>query len=181
MSIDERVIREDSPTRFIQTLQRQLVRENPSALPENGINGELNDETTEWVTRFQERKGLTVDGVAGPETLGRLRDDIIYRVGDSGKGVELLQEDLMYFTVDLAYGASGEFGTGTEQGVKDFQYFNFMVVDGVASPDVFYKIDELRETILIQEGDEGAHVRRIQEQLNEQDSVYFHYGRWRLW
>jgi len=78
----------------------------------------------------------------------------------------------MYFTVDLSpYGADGDYGATTEQGVRDFQYFNSMTVDGVAGPDTFYKIDELYETILIQEGDEGAHVRRIQEQLNEQEEV----------
>lgn len=170
-NIDNRTIREDSPKRFIETLQRQLIRENPSALPQYGIDGELGDETTEWVRRFQERKGLQVDGVAGPQTLGRLRSDIIYRRGDTGKGVELLQEGLMYFTVDLAYGASGEYGAGTEQGVKDFQYFNFLEVDGIAGPTTFKKMDELYETIIVQSGDEGALVRRIQEQLNEQDSV----------
>lgn len=169
--IDNRVIQEDSPKRFIETLQRQLIRENPSALPNYGVDGELGPETTLWVERFQERKGLEVDGVAGPETLGRLRADIIYRRGDTGKGVELLQEDLMYFTVKLAYGASGEYGTGTEQGVKDFQYFNLMKVDGVAGPATFKKIDELYEQIIVQSGDEGALVRRIQKQLNEQESV----------
>lgn len=169
--IDNRVIQEDSPKRFIETLQRQLIRENPSALPNYGVDGELGPETTLWVERFQERKGLEVDGVAGPETLGRLRADIIYRRGDSGKGVELLQENLMYFTVKLSYGASGEYGSGTEQGVKDFQYFNLMEVDGVAGPATFKKMDELYETIIVQSGDEGALVRRIQEQLNEQESV----------
>lgn len=172
MSIDNRVITEDSPRRFVTTLQRQLIRENPSALPLHGIDGEYGPETEDWVRRFQERKGLTVDGIAGPETLGRLRDDIIYRPGDSGNGVELLQEDLMYFTVDLSpYGADGDYGGITEQGVKDFQFFNSLVVDGVAGPDTFYKIDELYETILIQQEDEGALVRRIQTQLNEQEEV----------
>lgn len=172
MSIDNRVITEDSPRRFVTTLQRQLVRENPSALPLHGIDGEYGPETEDWVRRFQERKGLTVDGIAGPETLGSLREDIIYRPGDSGNGVQLLQEDLMYFTVDLSpYGADGDYGGITEQGVKDFQFFNSLVVDGVAGPDTFYKIDELYETILIQQGDEGAHVRRIQTQLNEQEEV----------
>ncbi|MFD1064732.1 peptidoglycan-binding domain-containing protein [Oceanobacillus locisalsi] len=172
MTIDNRVVQAGSPRRFITTLQRQLVRENPSALPQHGIDGTYGAETMDWVSRFQERKGLTVDGIAGPETLGQLRADIIYRPGDSGNGVELLQEDLMYFTVDLSpYGADGDYGATTEQGVRDFQYFNFMTVDGIAGPDTFYKIDELYETILIQEGDEGAHVRRIQEQLNEQEEV----------
>jgi peptidoglycan hydrolase-like protein with peptidoglycan-binding domain len=171
MNIDNRTVKSDSPKRWIETLQRQLIRENPSALPEDGINGELGSETVTWIERFQERKGLEVDGVASPETLGRLRADIIYRPGDSGEGVKLLQEDLMYFTVELAHGASGEYEGGTKQGVKDFQYFNFMDVDGIAGPDTIKKIDELYETILIQPGDEGAHVRRIQKQLNEQDNV----------
>lgn len=171
MDIDNRTVKSNSPKRWIETLQRQLVRENPSALPKHGINGELGSETVIWIERFQERKEIQVDGVAGPETLSRLRADIIYQLGDSGEGVKLLQEDLLYFTVELAYGASGEYEAGTEQGVKDFQYFNFMTVDGVAGPETFEKIDVLYETIFIQVGDEGAHVRRIQEQLNKQNNV----------
>lgn len=171
MSIDNRIVKTDSPKRWIETLQRQLVRENPSALPQHGVDGELGDETKKWVERFQERKGVEVDGVAGPETLSRLREDIIYQSGDSGKGVEFLQEDLMYFTVELANGSDGEYGEGTEQGVKDFQLYNNMTVDGVAGPHTFKKIDELYETILIQSGDEGSHVRRIQKQLNEQEET----------
>ncbi|MGA9286808.1 MAG: peptidoglycan-binding protein [Anaerobacillus sp.] len=171
MNIDNRVVKTDSPKRFIKTLQRQLIRENPSALPTYGVDGELGEETTLWVERFQERKGLNIDGIAGPETLGRLRTDIIYILGDEGRGVKLLQEDLMYFTVDLAYGASGEFGAGTQQGVKDFQYFSLMEVDGVAGPETFKKIDEFYETLIIDQNEAGAHVRRIQKQLNEQDEV----------
>ena len=172
MSIDNRVVREGSPRRFVTTLQRQLVRENPSALPLYGADGVYGDETREWVEAFQDRKGLTVDGIAGPLTLGQLREDIIYRPGTSGRGVELLQTDLMYFTVDLSpFGADGEYGSTTERGVRDFQTYNSLSVDGVAGPNTFYSIDESYETLYVEEGSEGALVRRIQDQLNEQEEV----------
>lgn len=64
-----------------EMLQKQLIRENPSALPNYGVDGSYGPEATDWVSRFQERKGLEVDGLAGPETLGRLRDDIVQLPG----------------------------------------------------------------------------------------------------
>lgn len=170
MSIDNQVVNAEARKRFIEMLQKQLIRENPSALPLHGVDGLYGLETTEWVTRFQERKGLQVDGIAGPETLGRLRADIVQRPNTSGRGVELLQEDLLYFYIQQS-AVDGNYGPGTTQGVRDFQFLNNMVVDGVAGPITLKKMDELITTILVQRGDTGSLVRRIQNQLNEQDEV----------
>ncbi|ANU09509.1 hypothetical protein BBH88_03900 [Planococcus antarcticus DSM 14505] len=171
MNIDNQLITTDSAKRWIEMLQKQLIRENPAALPNDGIDGIYGAETTEWVTRFQQRKGLYVDGIAGAETLERLRTDIVFYVGGpSGKGVELLQEDLEYFylssgTIDDIYGA------GTRQSVRDFQADNNLFVDGEAGPGTMKKMDELLTTLFAQSSDTGSLVRRIQEQLNEQEST----------
>ncbi|WP_078598493.1 peptidoglycan-binding domain-containing protein [Evansella clarkii] len=170
MSIDNQIITADSRRRWVEMLQKQLIRENPSALPVYGVDGIYGPETTEWVRRFQQRKGLQVDGIAGPITLGRLRSDIIQRPGATGRGVEILQEDLLYFYIRQS-SVDGIYGPGTEQGVRDFQYLNNLVVDGIAGPNTLRRMDELITTILVQRGDTGSLVRRIQEQLNEQDAV----------
>lgn len=170
MSIDNQLINEDARPRFIEMLQKQLIRENPSALPDYGVDGEYGSETQEWVTRFQERKGLQVDGVAGPETLGRLREDIIQRPGDRGNGIEILQQDLQYFYIEQT-AVDGIYGSGTEQGVRDFQYYNSLTIDGIAGPVTLKMFDELMTTLLVQRYDENALVRRIQKQLNEQEGT----------
>ncbi len=171
MNIDNQLITADSAKRWIEMLQKQLIRENPSALPNDGIDGIYGAETTEWVTRFQQRKGLYVDGIAGAETLERLRTDIVFYVGGpSGKGVELLQEDLEYFYLSSGT-IDGIYGVGTRQSVRDFQTDNNLFVDGEAGPGTLKKMDELIATILVQQGDTGSLVRRIQEQLNAQESV----------
>ena len=170
MSIDNQLINEDARPRFIEMLQKQLIRENPSALPDYGVDGEYGPETQEWVTRFQERKGLQVDGIAGPETLGRLREDIIQRPGDRGNGIEILQQDLQYFYIEQT-AVDGIYGSKTEQGVRDFQYYSGLTVDGVAGPVTLQTFDELMTTILVQRGDENALVHRIQKQLNEQEGT----------
>lgn len=171
MNIDNQLITADSAKRWIEMLQKQLIRENPSALPNDGIDGIYGAETAEWVTRFQERKGLYVDGIAGAETLERLRTDIVFYVGGpSGRGVELLQEDLEYFYLSSGT-IDGIFGTGTRQSVRDFQSDNGLFVDGEAGPGTMKKMDELLTTLFAQSGDTGSLVRRIQEQLNEQEST----------
>lgn len=171
MNIDNQLITADSAKRWIEMLQKQLIRENPAALPNDGIDGIYGAETTEWVTRFQERKGLYVDGIAGAETLERLRTDIVFYVGGpSGRGIELLQEDLEYFYLSSGT-IDGIYGAGTRQSVRDFQSDNNLFVDGEAGPGTMKKMDELLTTLFAQSGDTGSLVRRIQEQLNEQEST----------
>lgn len=171
MNIDNQLITADSAKRWIEMLQKQLIRENPAALPNDGIDGIYGAETAEWVTRFQERKGLYVDGIAGAETLERLRTDIVFYVGGpSGRGVELLQEDLEYFYLSSGT-IDGIYGAGTRQSVRDFQSDNGLFVDGEAGPGTLKKMDELLTTLFTQPGDTNSLVRRVQEQLNEQESI----------
>lgn len=170
MDIDNQVVNSRARVRWIKMVQKQLIRENPSALPNHGVDGKYGPETVDWVTRFQERKGIQVDGIAGPETLGRLRNDILQRPNTSGRGVEILQEDLLFFYIQQS-AVDGEYGPGTMQGVRDFQFLNNLVVDGIAGPITLKKMDELLTTILVQNGDTGSLVRRIQHQLNDQESV----------
>jgi peptidoglycan hydrolase-like protein with peptidoglycan-binding domain len=170
MAIDNQTVNADSPKRFIEMVQRQLIRENPSALPNYGVDGSYGPETTDWVERFQERKGLQVDGIAGPETLGRFREDIVQRPNTSGRGVEILQEDLLWFYIQQS-SVDGSYGPGTTQGVRDFQFLNNLVVDGIAGPNTLKRMDELLTQLYVIEGDSGSLVRRVQNQLNEQDVV----------
>lgn len=170
MAIDNRTVNADAPKRFIEMVQRQLIRENPSALPNYGVDGSYGPETTDWIERFQERKGLQVDGIAGPETLQRFREDIVLRPNTNGRGVEILQEDLLWFYIQQS-AADGSYGPGTTQGVRDFQFLNNLVVDGTAGPNTLKRMDEQLTSLYVTDGDTGSLVRRIQNQLNEQDTI----------
>ncbi|MFS0788796.1 peptidoglycan-binding protein [Shouchella sp. 1P09AA] len=170
MAIDNQVVNSEAKTRWIEMVQRQLIRENPSALPNYGVDGSYGPETTDWVQRFQERKGIQVDGVAGPATLSRFRDDIVQRPNTSGRGIEILQEDLLFFYIQQS-AVDGNYGPGTTQGVRDFQFLNNLVVDGTAGPSTLKAMDELLTTLAVRRGDTGSLVRRIQNQLNDQDEV----------
>ena len=89
---------------------------------------------TEYAVQlFQRKHNLEIDGIAGKTTTDLLysKDAKHYTVslGITGTDVEQLQERLQ----ELGYlksGASGYFGTDTEQAVKDFQKRNGLDADG---------------------------------------------------
>ena len=100
------------------------------------ITGYYGPVTEAAVKRFQRTNGMTVDGIAGPETQLLLISDkakyfCIYP-GDSGSDVSALQTrlcDLEYYT----YGKiTGYFGTVTEKALKEFQAQNGLSVDAKA-------------------------------------------------
>ncbi|PBB04653.1 MULTISPECIES: peptidoglycan-binding domain-containing protein [Salimicrobium] len=170
MNIDNQSINSNAAPRWIEMVQKQLIRENPSALPGYGVDGSYGPETVEWVEKFQSRKGLAVDGNAGPNTLATLRSAIDLLPGMDGRGIELLQKDLLYFDIQQST-VDGSYGPKTEQGVKDFQFLNNLEVDGFAGPNTLKTMDKYITDLIIQRGANGSHVRRIQNQLNEQSEV----------
>lgn len=102
----------------------------------SSITGYYGPITKEAVTRFQRTNDLTIDGIAGPETLTLLDSDdakyfCIYP-GDRGNDVETLQarlSSLGYYTYNSI---TGYFGTITEQALKEFQAQHDLTVDGKA-------------------------------------------------
>ena len=81
----------------------------------------------------------------------------ILRKGLKGAPVKRLQEK-------LGVTADGDFGSGTEQAVKDFQKANGLAVDGIAGPDTFTALG-LHELILLRKGSRGDAVKTLQEGL----------------
>ena len=112
------------------------------------ITGNVGDKTKQAIKDFQAKYGLTVDGVAGPQTIAKI--DAVYsekkssgtlststssasglKLGSSGTSVRDLQTDLTtlgYYWADI----TGSFGTKTEAAVKLFQQQNGLTADGVA-------------------------------------------------
>jgi peptidoglycan hydrolase-like protein with peptidoglycan-binding domain len=92
-------------------------------------DGEFGPSTEAALKDWQKKNGLAADGVAGPDTflaMG-LHELILLKQGTSGSTVKTLQEK-------LGIAADGQFGSGTEKAVRDYQQRNGLTVDGLAGP-----------------------------------------------
>ena len=132
------------------------VRDMQYALYELGyfqdsINGLYGDSTVNSVKEFQMINGLVVDGVAGNATLNLLfsiqakpasASSGVYETlqkGSEGDSVITLQATLM----DLGYlmdAPTGIFDDATFEGLKTFQQYNGLTVDGIAGSTTLEKL-----------------------------------------
>ncbi|WP_174758206.1 peptidoglycan-binding domain-containing protein, partial [Alkalibacillus haloalkaliphilus] len=148
--------------------------------------------TEDAVRRYQVMNGLTVDGIAGPETLSSLgilgEDDGgstgqngILRHGDSGEAVKMLQQALVdnNFYPDISApnnGVDGIYGPNTEDAVRRYQIMNGLTVDGIAGPETLSSLGisgagsgSVRDSggygDTLRPGDRGDAVRSLQQAL----------------
>ena len=77
-----------------------------------------------------------MDGSFGPETKAACR---IAGKGDKGLLVSVLQAALLVHGIRTT-GIDAVFGDGTEEGVREFQKENGIVVDGIAGQETFEKL-----------------------------------------
>lgn len=117
--------------------------ENAGVSPEGDAEATFDAATDRAVRAFQQQRGLSVDGIVGPETY-RALDEARWRLGDrllthvpgstlAGDDVLTLQQRLL----DLGFHvgrADGIFGHQTEQGVRDFQRNIGVPADGTCGP-----------------------------------------------
>ncbi|WP_419892798.1 peptidoglycan-binding protein [Oceanobacillus kimchii] len=177
----------------VRRLQQALVDNNfyPNiSAPNNGVDGIYGANTEDAVRRYQIMNGLTVDGIAGPQTLASLGlsggdpgspNSPTLREGDSGENVRLLQQALVdnnfYPNIHAAnYGVDGIYGPNTKDAVRRFQIMNGLTVDGIAGPQTLSALGisgggsgssgnsgSYRGTLRV--GDRGDAVRLLQEAL----------------
>ncbi|MEV6103515.1 glycoside hydrolase domain-containing protein [Streptomyces sp. NPDC051940] len=100
------------------------------------IDGIFGSGTTTAAKNFQTSKGLTADGVIGPKTwtalLSRGSTPTIQN-GSTGEAVTRLQRALTA-ALGRTIAIDGDFGPGTEQGVRDYQSSRGLGVDGIVGP-----------------------------------------------
>lgn len=99
-------------------------------------DGQFGPATEEALKAYQKDHGLSVDGIAGPDTfmaLG-LPELILLTVGTKGEAVKKLQ-------TALGIAADGQFGAGTAKAVTAFQEKNGLEADGMAGPVTLSKIE----------------------------------------
>lgn len=110
------------------------------------------DEATELAVRhFQQTRGMSVDGIVGPETYNGLKN-AHWRLGDrvlahestrlTGDDVGELQTQLLELGYDIVR-ADGVFGASTADGLRNFQRDYGMVADGICGPTTLRALRQL--------------------------------------
>ncbi|MFL6138956.1 MAG: N-acetylmuramoyl-L-alanine amidase [Frankiaceae bacterium] len=129
------------------------------------------------VRGFQQSRGLSVDGVVGPETY-RALDEARWRLGDRllsmrvahpfvGDDVAELQHRLQELGFDPGR-CDGVFGARTEQAVRELQRNLGLVPDGTCGPHTLKALDRLRRTVV---GGRAQWIREAEELVRAGPSV----------
>ena len=103
-------------------------------------DGEFGPGTETALKAYQQKHGLKVDGIAGPDTFAQmgLFELILLKPGTSGEAVKKLQQS-------LGIAADGQFGAGTQKAVREFQAKNGLEADGLAGPATLAKMTMFKE------------------------------------
>ena len=123
------------------------------------------------VREFQQHRGLSVDGIVGPETY-RALDEARWRLGDrilfyvparlmAGDDVAALQQRLLDMGFDCGR-VDGLFGVETEQALREFQRNIGAPADGTCGPTTFKALDRLSRTVT----GGSPHAMRDSEAIN---------------
>jgi peptidoglycan hydrolase-like protein with peptidoglycan-binding domain len=90
-------------------------------------DGTFGPGTEKALKDWQMKSGLAADGVAGPDTFMAmgLYELVLLKQGTRGDTVKKLQEKLNVT-------ADGQFGSGTEKALREYQQKNGLVADGLA-------------------------------------------------
>lgn len=173
---------------YVKTLQEKLIELGYLSVKATGYFGSI---TQQAVINYQHDKGLTVDGKAGPETLGSLmgrsfkipasrfvsgKDAKAYGPGDKGAKIADIQKRLKlleYYDYDSI---TGYYGPVTEKAVLRFQRTNGLDVTGTADErtlGLLFSGDA--KYFCIYPGDRGGDVCEMQKRLEKLG--YYSYGK----
>ncbi|MDP4014274.1 MAG: peptidoglycan-binding protein [Candidatus Nanopelagicales bacterium] len=132
-------------------------QEDPSLWETTGlVSADFDTEVETAVREFQRRRGITADGVVGPETFRRL-EEARWRLGDRilcyGTPHTTVGEDILDLQQRLnALGFScgredGRLGPLTDRAIHEFQRNTGIGADGVCGPSTFRALGQLRRTV----------------------------------
>jgi N-acetylmuramoyl-L-alanine amidase len=125
-------------------------------LADTRAEGPFDDGVDRAVRLFQQQRGITVDGLVGPETYRRLEEarwslgdrTLAYTAGHlvAGDDVAALQQRLAGMGFDIGK-VDGRFGPGTDRALREFQRNVGIDVDGVCGPDTHRALARLSRTV----------------------------------
>lgn len=139
------------------------------------------DATMQTAVRyFQQSRGLTVDGIVGPETF-RALEDSRWQLGDrvlfyspgrlmTGDDIGVLQRRLLELGFDCGK-PDGVFGTQTSVALRDFQRNTGLQVDGTCGPSTFKAFSRLSRTVV------GGQAHALRESARLFRNGHQHAGR----
>ena len=128
---------------------------------------DFDDELCHALKLFQQSRGLTVDGIIGPQTFRRL-EEARWALGDRvltfmprtmvhGDDVAQLQRRLIELGFIISR-VDGIYGPQTERAVRDFQKNVGLGADGICGPEVFRALQRLSRTVA---GGSQEHLREL--------------------
>lgn len=156
------LLRVGSRGQAVTDLQNMLAAEGLYTYTIDGIYG---SRTAQAVRQYQQKNGLQVDGIVGPETWGRLNQPVkeskpinenkkeekkgtskqsehapaVVKLGSRGAAVTELQ-NLLNAAGVFPYAVDGIFGSQTLSAVKNFQLQQGLTVDGVVGTKTWAKL-----------------------------------------
>lgn len=146
--IDGLPLRVGSHGEAVRDLQQRLAAAGFDASADAGTFGPA---TEKAVRRFQEHRGIVIDGICGRDTWSalveagyRLGDRLLYLRRPMLRGDDV--GDLQLLLGSLGFDAGrvdNIFGPDTERGLKDFQRNTALTTDGVCGPDVLAALERL--------------------------------------
>jgi N-acetylmuramoyl-L-alanine amidase len=148
MAVEGLPLRAGSDGEAVRDLQRRLIAAGFDLSDEGGRYAAS---TEEAVRRFQQAKGLVVDGICGRDTWTalveagwRLGDRLLYLKSPMQRGDDVgeLQRKLGALGFDSGR-VDAIFGPLTEHALKDFQRNAGLTTDGVCGPDVLTALGRL--------------------------------------
>ena len=136
------------------------------------VSADFDEAVEQAVREFQEQRGITVDGVVGPETFRRL-EEARWRLGDRilsyAAAHETVGEDVLELQKRLnSMGFScgredGHLGVQTDEAIREFQRNTGIRADGVCGPATFRALGQLKRTV----GKQSGQAVREKYSLNE--------------
>jgi peptidoglycan hydrolase-like protein with peptidoglycan-binding domain len=103
-------------------------------------DGDFGPGTEKALRDYQAANGLSVDGVAGPDTFVHMKlyELVLLMNGSTGETVKGVQRE-------LGVTADGIYGPATAKAVQAFQTKNGLIADGLVGPDTLEKMSGFAE------------------------------------
>jgi N-acetylmuramoyl-L-alanine amidase len=128
----------------------------------------FDDRLDEAVRAFQQARGLTIDGIVGPQTLQRI-EEARWKLGERslsfvpghlihGEDVVSLQQRLTTMGFDCGK-VDGIFGVRTDKALREFQRSVGIDVDGTAGISTYQALQRLVRTV------SGGHAEKLRQSV----------------